>query len=346
MKRTYTANIDGQIFNIDEDAYTLLQNYLQQLRLTFTGTEGEEIVGDIESRIREHFAELRPNGAVVIINDVNSVIETMGRPEEIGNGDNPSNAAADAHAGSHESLSDTITRVFNIPSHKRLYRNMQNKVFGGVIGGLGAFLGWNANIMRVLLIVLALCTYLWPCVLVYLIAWMIIPAAVTPRQILEMNGEPVNVDTVGQTVIASTPVLGDNSPDVPMPDDGNFFTSFFSISAKLIMAFLGVVFGVLGFGLLVTFLVVVAGIIALTAFNSPTILSQMNFMGFSLVGPFMVLTWLMLGVLISAAIIWAACSVLFHAKGASKSLKITAFIVAMILITIGVVLSLIFAASF
>lgn len=47
MKRTYPANIDGQIFYIDEDAYLMLQDYLQQLKLTFKGTEGAEIVGDI-----------------------------------------------------------------------------------------------------------------------------------------------------------------------------------------------------------------------------------------------------------------------------------------------------------
>lgn len=56
MKRTYPANIDGQIFYIDEDAFELLKNYLDQLRLTFRGSEGQEIVGDIESRIRELFA--------------------------------------------------------------------------------------------------------------------------------------------------------------------------------------------------------------------------------------------------------------------------------------------------
>ena len=49
--------VDGQIFYIDEDAYLMLQDYLLQLKATFRGPEGEEIVADIESRIREHFDE-------------------------------------------------------------------------------------------------------------------------------------------------------------------------------------------------------------------------------------------------------------------------------------------------
>ena len=75
MKRTFSANIDGQIFHIDEDAFNLLNNYLEQLRQTFHGNEGSEIVGDIESRIRELFSERIGAGArVIVISDVNNVI--------------------------------------------------------------------------------------------------------------------------------------------------------------------------------------------------------------------------------------------------------------------------------
>ena len=66
MKRTYPANIDGQIFYIDEDAFDLLKNYLEQLHLIFRGNEGQEIVGDIESRIRELFNERIDRGASVM----------------------------------------------------------------------------------------------------------------------------------------------------------------------------------------------------------------------------------------------------------------------------------------
>lgn len=84
MKKTFQVNINGKIYHIDEDAYTLLQNYLAQLRDAFPGDEGIEIVNDIEFRISEHFDQRLAGGAsVIVIDDVNRVISIMGRPDEI-----------------------------------------------------------------------------------------------------------------------------------------------------------------------------------------------------------------------------------------------------------------------
>ncbi|MBG0781772.1 MAG: hypothetical protein H0S84_05850 [Bacteroidales bacterium] len=42
MKKTFTINLSGLIFHIDEDAYELLQAYLEKLKQHFTGIEGQE----------------------------------------------------------------------------------------------------------------------------------------------------------------------------------------------------------------------------------------------------------------------------------------------------------------
>ena len=55
MKRSFPVNINGRIYNIDEDAYRLLDEYLKQLRATFASDDEREIVEDIEARINEHF---------------------------------------------------------------------------------------------------------------------------------------------------------------------------------------------------------------------------------------------------------------------------------------------------
>ena len=84
MKKTFQVNINGKIYHIDEDAYSLLQDYLAQLRDAFPGDEGIEIVNDIEFRISEHFDQRVTNGAsVIVLDDVNRVISIMGRPDEI-----------------------------------------------------------------------------------------------------------------------------------------------------------------------------------------------------------------------------------------------------------------------
>ena len=67
MKKNITINLCGRLFQIDEDAYELLQQYIESLRQSFGHEEGgEEIVNDIEARIAELFSELNQQGIEAI----------------------------------------------------------------------------------------------------------------------------------------------------------------------------------------------------------------------------------------------------------------------------------------
>ena len=56
MKKTVTINISGTIFNIEEDGYEKLNQYLTLINKHFSSYDDkEEIVEDIESRIAELF---------------------------------------------------------------------------------------------------------------------------------------------------------------------------------------------------------------------------------------------------------------------------------------------------
>ena len=85
MKKTLTVNLGGTVFNIDDDAYRLLDNYLSNLKIHFRKEAGaDEIVDDIERRISELFAEkLSAGSQVITIADVEEVIARMGKPEDI-----------------------------------------------------------------------------------------------------------------------------------------------------------------------------------------------------------------------------------------------------------------------
>jgi len=84
MKKTFTINISGTIFHIDDDAYENLQRYLHMLNRHFgTAIEGQEILQDIEARISELFIEKTSNKVEVITNEmVDEVIARMGKPED------------------------------------------------------------------------------------------------------------------------------------------------------------------------------------------------------------------------------------------------------------------------
>lgn len=324
MKKTFSANISGHIYNIDEDAYNLLQDYLNQLHATFRGIEGDEIVADIEGRVSELLDE-RPDGAkVVTLTDVNSVIETMGRPEQLGE---PAGATPPPFHG--------VEGPQERPQ-KKLYRDVRNEVFGGVLSGVAQYFGWNVTILRIFAVVAALCTYFWPCVLAYLIAWMVIPPARTAAQILQMQGEPVNISTVGATVMdrASSAV---NSVDTG--GFANMVKTALSILGKFVLGFFAFGCGITAVVCGILALVIIAGMCCYYFQAAPGLLESFDI---SLVAPYLsgwAMTLLMICVALPcAAILWAGCMVFFKAPAMSKPAIIMGVVIEIMFIVACVVL--------
>lgn len=148
-------------------------------------------------------------------------------------------------------------------------------MFGGVIAGLGQYLGWDVTVLRILVVVATLSLtkfgLFWPLLLGYLICWMVIPPARTPRQILEMRGEPVTVDNVGQTVIDNIA-----PPAAPVPSGGsvsNVINSIFLIIGRIILVILGLVGGLVGFATAIVGIVIVGGVTCLYFASNDTLLT-------------------------------------------------------------------------
>lgn len=182
MKKTLTINLGGTVFHIDEDAYHLLDNYLANLRIHFRREKSaDEIVHDMELRISELFADrLKEGGQVITIEDVEEIIAQMGQPEELSD---------EETAGTKETRRTTV---------RRLFRDPDDKVLGGVASGLAAYLGWDVTWVRLALLVLGF--FVHGVILAYIIAWIIIPPARTAPEKLAMKGEAVNVENIGKTV--------------------------------------------------------------------------------------------------------------------------------------------------
>jgi phage shock protein C len=60
-------------------------------------------------------------------------------------------------------------------TNKRLYKSDTDKVFAGVIGGLGEYFDVDPTILRLLYILIAVVTGLIPAVLGYIIAALVVP---------------------------------------------------------------------------------------------------------------------------------------------------------------------------
>lgn len=186
MKKTFSVNLGNLVYNIDEDAYLLLKEYLDRIEAYFQDEKDQEdILNDIEGRISELFSEnLGTSKQVVTLKDVEKVISIMGDPEEIS-------------GGTEEKQKETFTETY-YTRPKRLYRDPDNRIIGGVSGGLGAYLNTDPVIIRVLFVVL--CLLGLSGLLIYIIMWIVVPEARTTAQKLEMRGDPVNVSNIGKFV--------------------------------------------------------------------------------------------------------------------------------------------------
>lgn len=183
MKTTVSVNIGGLAFYIDDDAYEVLKKYMRKIELQYAKEEGyEEIISDIEARVADLFRErVSDYKQSVTKADVIEVIGIMGDPEDFEN-----------------AKSDERTSVINVAKSSRMYRDVDRRIVGGVCAGLAAYWSIDVMLMRVLFVVFAFAG--GAALIVYLILWIVMPAALTTAQKLEMKGEPVNVENIKRTV--------------------------------------------------------------------------------------------------------------------------------------------------
>jgi phage shock protein PspC (stress-responsive transcriptional regulator) len=192
MNKTISMTIGGMVFYIDEAAYATLDGYLTNIKAHFASyAEREEIIDDIERRLAELFtAKISPAKQALDAQDVASVIQTMGYPEQIDSGEQPTTTAQ----------SSTVSNV------KRLYRNGDDRVLCGVCSGFASYFGVDPFILRSVLLIFFVAGLFSAAIpslflaLVYIGLCVIIPEATTPSQKVEMQGEAVNVSNITEKV--------------------------------------------------------------------------------------------------------------------------------------------------
>ncbi len=187
MNKTVTINISGIIFHIEEDAYEKLSKYLAAIKSLFNKADGgNEIMSDIESRIAEMLqGKTSTVKQVVLMSDVDYVIDNMGKPEEF------VADAADANETADQGDNDE-------PVKRRLFRDGDNKVIGGVCSGVGHYFGFDPVWLRIALLLLFF--FAGTGFLLYLILWIAIPEAKTTADKLKMKGEKADINNISKAV--------------------------------------------------------------------------------------------------------------------------------------------------
>lgn len=60
-------------------------------------------------------------------------------------------------------------------NYKRLYRSSNDRMLAGVAGGLAEYFNMDPTVVRLLFVLLALVTAVFPVFLAYFIMWLIVP---------------------------------------------------------------------------------------------------------------------------------------------------------------------------
>jgi phage shock protein PspC (stress-responsive transcriptional regulator) len=170
MKKIININFHSRVIPIEETAYDILRKYVESLKKHFAAEEGgDEIVNDIENRFAELFSDRLKKGATCITDaDVEEIITSMGRPEDF---DQDENTGANGSSSSRTSSAYEETSASEEP--RRLYRSENDKMLGGVCGGVAAYLKIDSSIVRILFALLTL--GFGTGILVYLVLWVVLP---------------------------------------------------------------------------------------------------------------------------------------------------------------------------
>lgn len=228
MKKSIKISLGGLAFNIEEDAYAILEEYIESLIMHLGNTpEAKDIVGDIEGRASELFTDLLNGMQTITIDMVNSVIEILGRPEQIVN------------QGEGNGQKDKNNEEPQSTARRRLYRDGENSIIAGVASGLGIYFNIDSIVFRILFAVLLFANGLGA--IIYIVMWIAVPIAETTRQRMEMRGESINLSNLEKNVKEE---LNKVKQNMEKRNVSGFIQKIFSAMGQVLIA-IGRVLGVI-----------------------------------------------------------------------------------------------------
>jgi phage shock protein PspC (stress-responsive transcriptional regulator) len=179
MNKVININFQGRILPIEEIAYETLKQYIDSLRSYFANEEGrDEIINDIECRIAELCEDRLKKGTVCIaVGDIDLIITSIGRPADFEAQDGFETSSSQSQQSTHQTNDQNTSNQsysnFESTDHRsrRLYRDEQNKVLGGVCSGIANYFGIEPLIVRILWFFL-----IGVNILGYLILWIAVPS--------------------------------------------------------------------------------------------------------------------------------------------------------------------------
>lgn len=245
MDNSIKINLAGIVFQVEEDAYRLLRDYLNAIETRLKGTPGStETLDDIEARIAEILESRKGIAGVITRENVEEVIEIIGQPEDF----------------EQEAPENGYIRT-ETPGRRRLYRNPDDKIIAGVSGGIGAYLNIDPVWIRIAFIIFMLPYGIG--FFAYVALWISLPLANTESQKNELYGShfrsaaprakneykaPVKSEPGYHNAAARDSSAGSAVNEIFRAIGKGFYVFF-----RIILVIVGISFLFAGIGLIVTF---------------------------------------------------------------------------------------------
>jgi phage shock protein PspC (stress-responsive transcriptional regulator) len=246
MDKTIKINLGGTLFQIDEEAFRILKDYLQSISNRFANVHGgHETVEDIETRIAEIFQSQKGLAGVISKENVESMISIIGKPE-------------DFEAGGFENEAPPYAT-----RRKRMHRNPDDIIVGGVCSGIAAYLDTDPVLIRILFVI---AFFFGIGILAYFILWIAIPKARTEAQKREMYGDShygrvSTGNTQGNYIAGSSYYSNENPNRSPV---GNAINEIFRaigkacyVIVRIFLIIIGISFVLTGFLAILAFIMVI-----------------------------------------------------------------------------------------
>lgn len=174
MKEITRIHLAQTPFNVELGAKKELEKYLAAIEKTLAADD--DTLREIEARIVELLAERGvADEKVITLDDVKAIEDQLGEPAEF------------ADEQEIEAKGDD--------ANKRLMRNTERGLLGGVCAGIAEYFGVNVMWPRLVAVLLTFISF-GTAVLVYAVLWLVIPPAKTAAEKLQMRGEPVTLQAL------------------------------------------------------------------------------------------------------------------------------------------------------
>jgi len=322
MNKTIIININGIVFHIEEDAYEVLRSYMTEVKRHFAySSDSEEIVSDIENRIAEMFVERleQEKKQVIVMQDVQQVTAQMGAVNDF-----------DLEGEDAAFITDQDTKV-----EKKLFRDTDDRIIGGVCAGIGHYFGIEPRWIRMIAVLIVFLG--GSGLLIYIILWVAMPNAKTRTDKMAMKGEQPNLQNFKKNFDEEVEVLHQNLKKAhheakpALNNLENFFRDLFEHLAAFIGGAFKIIVKLIGAFIIfigvMALLAMIVGLFVLLGWSS----TELNFPPFNTINPeyksFLYFSAFLLVIIPIAALVFFAIRVLFNRTIITKTGSFTMLII-------------------